>query len=158
VEATILEWRKRYSLRKVWFDPFQMVSVAQRLQKQHIQIEEYPQTVSNLTAATQNLFDLIQSRNLLLYPDPAIRLSVSPAVIVESRCGWRLDKLKQSHKVDVIVALSVAALAAIKGAAEPFYDPWSPEWDAAWGTAGDLDAPPPTPGWKLAGFKSREEA
>jgi hypothetical protein len=31
--------------------------------------------------------------------------------IVESARGWRLDKLKQSHKIDVVVALSLAALA-----------------------------------------------
>ena len=60
VEATLLDWRKRFVLRKVWFDPFQMVSVAQRLAKAHIQVEEYPQTVPNLTAATSNLFDLIK--------------------------------------------------------------------------------------------------
>ena len=47
-------------------------------------IEEYPQTVPNLTAATQNMFDLIQSRSLVLYPDAAMRLAVSRAIIVES--------------------------------------------------------------------------
>ena len=41
-------------------------------------IEEFPQTVPNLTAATQNLFDLIQSRQLVLYPDAAMRLAASP--------------------------------------------------------------------------------
>jgi phage terminase large subunit-like protein len=111
VEATLLDWRKRYLVRKVLFDPFQMVSVAQRLAKAHIQIEEYPQTVPNLTAATQNLFDLIQARQLTLYPDAQMRLAVSRAVIVESSRGWRLDKLKQQHKIDVVVALSMACLA-----------------------------------------------
>jgi phage terminase large subunit-like protein len=125
VEATILEWRKRYHLRRVWFDPFQMVSVAQRLAKAHIQIEEFPQTVPNLTAATQNLFDLIQARQLLLYPDAAMRLAASRAVIVESSRGWRLDKLKQQHKIDVVVALSMACLAAVRGQAEPAYDLWA---------------------------------
>ena len=125
VEATILDWRKRYHLRKVWFDPFQMVSVAQRLAKAHIQIEEFPQSVPNLTACTQNLFDLVQARTLALYPDAQMRLSVSRAVIVESSRGWRLDKLKQAHKIDVVVALSMAALAAVRGQSEPSYDLWS---------------------------------
>ena len=125
IEATLLDWRKRYLVRKVWFDPFQMVSVAQRLAKEHVPIEEYPQSVPNLTAATQNLFDLIQARTLVLYPDANMRLAVSRAIVTESSRGWRLDKLKQSHKIDVIVALSMAALAAVRGQSEPSYDLWA---------------------------------
>jgi phage terminase large subunit-like protein len=108
-----------------------MVSVAQRLEKAHIQIEPYPQTVPNLTAATQNLYDLIQSRGIILYPDAAMRLAISRAVFHESSRGWRLDKLRQSYKIDVIVALSMAALAAVKGQAEYSYDLWGPafEWN-----------------------------
>jgi len=129
VEATLLDWHKRFYLRKVWFDPFQMVSVAQRLEKAHIQIEPYPQTVPNLTAATQNLYDLIQSRGIILYPDAPMRLAISRAVIHESSRGWRVDKLRQSHKIDVIVALSMAALAAVKGQAEYSYDLWGPAFE-----------------------------
>ena len=65
------------------------------LAKAHVPIEEYPQSIPNLTAATSNLFDLIQSRGIALYPDAAMRLAVSHAIIAESSRGWRLDKLKQ---------------------------------------------------------------
>jgi phage terminase large subunit-like protein len=126
VERTLLEWRQRFVLRQVLFDPFQMAAVSQRLAKAHVPIEEYPQTVPNLTAATQNLFDLIQSRSLVLYPDAAMRLAASRAVIVESSRGWRLDKLKQAHKIDIIVALSMAALAAVRGQEKPGYDLFAP--------------------------------
>ena len=77
-------------------------------------VEEYAQTVPNLTAATSNLFDLISARQLVLYPDAEMRLSISQAIIVESSRGWRLDKMKQAHKIDVVVALSMAALAAVR--------------------------------------------
>ena len=63
VERTLLEWRQRFVLRQVLFDPFQMAAVSQRLAKAHVPIEEYPQTVSNLTAA------IIQSRSIALYSD-----------------------------------------------------------------------------------------
>ena len=96
VEPTIIDWRRRFVLRQVLFDPFQMAAVSQRLAKAHVPIEEYPQSVPNLTAATSNLFDLIQSRSIALYPDAAMRLAVSRAIIVESSRGWRLDKLKQA--------------------------------------------------------------
>ena len=124
VEQTILDWSKRYRVRKVWFDPFQMVAVGQRLAKAHIQVKEFAQTVANLTAATSNLFDLIQARQLILYPDAAMRLAVSRAIVTESARGWKLDKLKQSHHIDVVVALSMAALASVRGQSEPFYDLW----------------------------------
>jgi phage terminase large subunit-like protein len=126
VEATIIDWRKRFVLRQVLFDPFQMASTAQRLAKAHVPIEEYPQTVPNLTAATSNLFDLIQSRSIALYSDAAMRLAVSRAIIVESSRGWRLDKLKQQHKIDVVVALSMACLAAVRGQGKPGYDLFAP--------------------------------
>jgi phage terminase large subunit-like protein len=122
VEATLLDWNKRYHLRKVFFDPFQMVAVAQRLAKAGIRIEEFPQTLPNLTVATSNLFDLIQSRQIVLYPNADMRLAVSRAIIVESSRGSRLDKLKQSHKIDVVVALAMSALAAVRGQAEPYFD------------------------------------
>jgi hypothetical protein len=124
IEQTIFDWRKRFALRKVWFDPYQMAATSQRLAKEHIQVEEFPQTVGNLTAACQNLFDLLTGRNIVLYPSADIRLAANRAIAVEGSRGWRLDKLKQSHKIDVIVSLSMAALAAVKGQSEPYYNLW----------------------------------
>ena len=134
IESTLFDWSKRFRVRKIWFDPFQMVGTAQRLEKAHIAIEPYAQTLPNLTAVTSNLFDLIQSRSLILYPDSAMRLAVSRAIIVKSSRGWRLDKMKQSHKIDVVVALSMACLAAIRGQSESSY--------SLWGGAFDEDADP----------------
>jgi hypothetical protein len=70
IERTLREWHGRFRLRQVLFDPFQMASVAQRLAGEGIAIEEYPMTVSNLTAATSNLFDLISAHQLILDPRP----------------------------------------------------------------------------------------
>ena len=144
VERTILDWKKLFFIRKVWFDPFQMAAVSQRLAKAHVKIEEFPQhsqpppSIPNLTAATSNLFDLIQARQLVLYPDAGMRLAISRAIVTESSRGWKLDKLKQSHKIDVIVALSMACLAAIRGQSDPVetYDLFAGGFD--------LEDPPPT--------------
>jgi phage terminase large subunit-like protein len=135
-----------------------MVSVAQRLAKAHIKIEDYQQTIPNLTAATSNLFDLIQARQLVLYPDANMRTAASRAVLVQSSRGQRLDKLKQNHKIDVIVALSMACLAAVKGQNESSYDLHS-----GWLSDGDEDEQMntkdlPTPDWKLARFESEADA
>ena len=55
-----------------------------------------------------------------------MRLAVSRAIIVESSRGWKLDKLKQQHQIDVVVALSMAALAAVRGQEQPGYDLFAP--------------------------------
>jgi phage terminase large subunit-like protein len=113
IEETILDLNDRFSLRKVLCDPFQMASTMQRLSRAGISIEEYPQSSPNLTAASQNLFDLINGRNLIAYPSDELRLAISRAVAAETSRGWRITKDKQSHKIDVVVALGMACHAAV---------------------------------------------
>jgi terminase large subunit-like protein len=113
IEATVLDLAKRFKVCRVLFDPYQMQSTAQRLIRANIHIEEFPQSVGNLTLASQNLYELIEGRNLTAYPDAAMRLAVSRCVAIESSRGWRIAKEKQSHKIDVVVALGFAAWAAV---------------------------------------------
>ena len=112
VEKTLIDLCQRFAVRKILFDPYQMAATAQRLQNRGLPIREFPQSVPNLTAASQNLYELIQSRSLVLYPDVGMRLSASRAIAVETARGWRIAKEKQSHKIDSIVALGMAAHAA----------------------------------------------
>jgi len=119
VEATLLDWHRRFDVRQVLFDPYQMISSAQRLQRDGVVMEEFPQTVPNLTEAGNNFYELIKGRNLLLYADPVIRTAVSRTV--ETPRGWRLGKSQQVAKIDVVVALAMAALAAVR-AQQNFYD------------------------------------
>jgi phage terminase large subunit-like protein len=68
VEATVLDLNKRFRVIAVKTDPWQMQAVAQRLQRAGVRVEEFPQSPGNLTIASQNLYELIEGRNLLLYP------------------------------------------------------------------------------------------
>jgi phage terminase large subunit-like protein len=118
VERTLLQMRERFPrIQEIRFDPWQMVASAQRLTKAGLPMVEFPQTVSNLTEASQNLYDLIKGGNIIMYPDPDLRLAVSRAVAKETGRGWKIGKEKQSHRVDLVVALAQAALGAVKGAA-----------------------------------------
>ena len=121
IERTVLNLHKRFYVRKVLFDPYQMQATAQRLARAGLQVEEFPQSSANLTAAAQNLFDLIQDQRLIVYPDAGLRLAVSRAIAIETSRGWRIAKDKQSHKIDVVVALAMAALAAVRGQNESGY-------------------------------------
>ncbi|HJU11105.1 MAG TPA: terminase large subunit [Candidatus Binataceae bacterium] len=114
IERTLLELRRRFYVKEVRFDPFQLVAVAQRLALQGLPMVEFPQSVPNLTEASSNLYELVKGRNLRVYPDDEIRLAVSRAVALETSRGWRIAKEKQSHKIDVIVALAQAALGAVQ--------------------------------------------
>jgi phage terminase large subunit-like protein len=116
VEATLLEWRQRYALRGVYYDPYQMASTAQRLQKAGIRMVEFAQTPANLTAIGSNLFELIRARSIVAYPDNAISTALSHAIVKESSRGLQITKEKSSHKIDVVVALAMATYAAVKSA------------------------------------------
>jgi terminase large subunit-like protein len=122
IEATVLDLRKRFRVRKVLFDPYQMVASAQRLARQGVKMEEFPQSVPNLTAASQNLFELLQGRTLQLYPNAGIRLAMSRAIAIETARGWRIAKEKQNHKIDVVIALAMSALASVRSPGESNYD------------------------------------
>jgi phage terminase large subunit-like protein len=114
IERTLLGFRTDYFARKIFYDPYQMQASAQRLTKAGLRMIEFAQTPANLTAASQNLFDLIQEQRLVVYPDPDMRMAISRTVALEKPRGWRIDKEKQSHKIDVIVALAMAAYGAVQ--------------------------------------------
>ena len=68
---------------------------------------------------------------------------MSRAVAVESSRGWRIAKDKQNYKIDVVVALAMSALAAVRGQGEGSYLPYE-LWvgnDAA--DVVDVPQPPP---------------
>ena len=114
IEETILDLRKRFLVRRVHFDPYQMAASSQRLRRLGVQIFEYPQSVPNLTRSSQCVYELIKSQGIVLYPDDDIRLAVQRSVAVESTRGWRIAKDKTCHKIDVVVALGMACVAAVK--------------------------------------------
>jgi phage terminase large subunit-like protein len=118
IEATVLDLAARFQIVEARFDPYQMIASAQRLTAAGVPMVEFPQTVPNLTEASSNLYELIKSNNLIAYADDAVRLAVHRAVALETSRGWRIAKEKQSHKIDVVVALAQAALGATKGVHE----------------------------------------
>ena len=51
-----------------------------------------------------------------------MRLAISRAVAIETPRGWRITKDKQSHKIDVVIALAMAAHAAVQGQTESSFN------------------------------------
>jgi len=108
------ELNKGYQIEKILYDPYQLHDLSTRLSSEGITMEEYPQSTPNLTVMSQNLFELIQAGNLLLYPADDLRIQVARTVAVESSRGWRITKDKSNHKIDAIIALAMATYAAIE--------------------------------------------
>ncbi len=89
-------------------------SLVQTLREAGLEVEEYNQTLNNLTEATEALYSAFLTKNLRLYPAPDLRQQVLNAVSVETPRGIRLSKQKTSNKIDGAVALSFAVLSAIQ--------------------------------------------
>ena len=139
IETYLLDLSRRFLVRQILYDPWQMQATAQRLTKAKLPLEEFPQSTPNLTQASQCLFDMIESQSITLYPDAAMRLAVSRAVAIEGPRGWRIGKDKSAFKVDVVVALAMACHAAVQGAGQYRYtlEPFQPDYV-------DLDRREPT--------------
>jgi phage terminase large subunit-like protein len=120
VERTIRELCGRFMVRGIYYDPYQMASVAQRLATAGLPMREYTQTTDHLTEMGSNLYELVKGANLVLYPDDAIKLAMNRAVAKETPRGWKITKEKQSHKIDIVIAMAMAAIAAVeRGQNEP---------------------------------------
>jgi phage terminase large subunit-like protein len=118
IEATLLDLAKRFRIQRILYDPYQLAASMQRLAKQGLPVEEYPQTLDRLTAMGQQLYDLIMGQAFIAFPSEAMRLAISRTVAVENSRGWRISKEKASFKIDVVVALAMACFAAVKAQGE----------------------------------------
>ncbi len=122
LEAYLLELSRDYRLERVLYDPFQFHRSATTLKKVGLPMEEYPQTTPNLTAMGQNLWELVTGRNLVVYPDEAVKKAAGQAVAIETPRGWRIAKDKAVHRIDVIVALAMAARGCVGEGGESIFD------------------------------------
>ena len=94
---------------------------------------EFPLSFPNLTESSTNLYEIITGRNLVVYRDSDLRLAVSRTVALETSREWRITKEKASHKINVVVALAMAALGAVQqGQAPAKFEyipvPLTPRW------------------------------
>ena len=63
----------------------------------------------------QTLFDLLNGRVLRVYAADDLRQQALNTVAVETPQRWRIAKEKAAKKIDAIVALAIACVAAIEG-------------------------------------------
>ena len=114
IERAVLELQDRFSLQGVFYDPWQLSALAQRLTDAGVEMQEFPQTLGNLTAMGENLLSLFKDRNIEIYEDGDLGQSLRNAVGVESARGFKIGKPSAGKKIDLVVALAMSALAAVR--------------------------------------------
>jgi len=114
VERYIVDLASNYNLKEVLYDEYQFHRSAMTLEKHNINMTPFPQTSDRLTEMSQNLYDLIKGRNIVLYKDAELRAHAQKAVAQQTQRGWRIDKKAGKDKIDLIIALAMAALGSRK--------------------------------------------
>lgn len=114
MEKFLLELYDGYTLESVKYDPYQFHRSAVTLEKEGLHMEEYPQTLGNLTEIGQNIYDLVEYGNIILYACKDLRYEATCAIGKETSRGLQIRKDKSTAKIDEIVALAMAALDASK--------------------------------------------
>ena len=115
IEATLLDLAKRFRIKKILYDPYQLAASMQRLAKERLPVEEYPQTLDRLTAMSQQLYDLIMGQAFVAF-DTAITSADIAALIDEAEAG--IAKAEKEATVDQTLSLDPkAARQAIADAA-----------------------------------------
>jgi phage terminase large subunit-like protein len=115
IESYLRELHARYRVKAIVCDPYQLHRSITTLASAGLPIREFPQTVDRTTRMGQALFDLLTGRNLSLYSAPDLREQALSTVAVESVRGFRIAKERAAKKIDAIVALAMACVAALDG-------------------------------------------
>ncbi|HEY2922941.1 MAG TPA: hypothetical protein VGK77_28515, partial [Candidatus Binatia bacterium] len=113
VEEDLRTLNDQNDVVEVLCDPYQLHRSITTLHAAGIPIRKFPQTQANCTLMGQTLFDLLTGQNLELYQSDEMRQQALSTVAVENPRGWRIAKEKASKKIDAIVALAMACVAAM---------------------------------------------
>lgn len=106
----LLRIAQEYSLQGVWFDPFQALALAEDLRQANILCIEVQQTHSSRGPKDTALLELINNRQLCLYPHSDFDNLASKANAKELGNGLIfLKKASGRAKIDLLVALSNVA-------------------------------------------------
>jgi phage terminase large subunit-like protein len=117
VEDQILRLARRYDIREVHYDPFQMTRSADDLASLGFEMVEFPQTDTRMAIATRRFREHVAMELIKHDGDPVFSKHVGDAAVRDVRRGdgQRVDK--SSAAKDVKIDAAVAALMALDAAA-----------------------------------------
>jgi len=117
VEQYLLNLQRNYGRLNAAADPYQAGYLIERCERRGLRIEEYPQTVSNLTTLGNTLFDTLRQGRLVVPGVGAeeLRRHVLNCNARETNRGIRLIKSSHGGKIDLAIALGEAVVTAKTG-------------------------------------------
>ena len=113
VRDEIVRLKENDQLDAVYYDPYQMASIAIELERAGIRMKEFPQT-NQRTEADQQLYDAIVGGMIRHPNDPDLNEHIRNSIAKETVRGFRLAKDKTSLKIDLAVALSMSLYGCLK--------------------------------------------
>lgn len=116
VEMKLRELRAKFNISSIVYDPTHLLTIMLKLQREGFPTHIYEQTVPNMVAASQLLFDLFKNNNMESYPDDELRRQIQMAVAETTARGFRIVKSKLPIKhtfVDAAVAMAMASYDAV---------------------------------------------
>lgn len=108
-EDLLTVWAKQYKIAECRFDPYQAIRSAAEMRKKSITMTEYPQTPANLVQMATNLQGLFKVGGIMLYEDRDVRQNLLNASTKDAGRGARIIKRKKSRKIDLVIAIAMAA-------------------------------------------------
>ena len=115
VESELLKLYNKFTISSIRYDPTHLMTIMGRFKRKGLPVAPYEQTIPNMTAASQLLYDLLKNRKLEAYPEEELRKHVQMAVAETSSRGFRIVKSKRykTHFVDGAIALAMACHDAV---------------------------------------------
>jgi hypothetical protein len=113
VKADILKIHASYSLRTVFFDPYQAILLAEQLQKDGLRMQEVAFVGANLNEMAAEVLESFNSRSIELYRCKELIEDLGRLTIVERNFGFKLESARDaSGHADTGTAFALALLAA----------------------------------------------
>src|SRR3990167_6440326 len=116
VERELIDLYSKFNVASIVYDPTHLLQTMLRLKQKGFPTEPFQQSISNMTQASQLLYELFKNRNLEVYPDDDMRRHIQMAVAETTSRGFRIVKSRTSkrHHIDGALALAMACYAAVK--------------------------------------------
>jgi phage terminase large subunit-like protein len=126
VEPVLEKIFKSYSVAGLWYDPYQAVTLAQRLASKglgHRLVEVNQQT--QMTQAANTLQSAMMEGRLTLPDMPILRSHFEASAAKRTERGFRIIKLTQVKQIDGVVATAMALLGAATESGQGTHPAWN---------------------------------
>lgn len=123
LEGTVeayLDWaNSRFHVTSMVYDPHEFHRSMTTLLRKGYPMKEFTQTVENMTAASQQLFDVLKNKSLISYPDEELRSHIQNCVAENHGRGFRIVKGKERKgaHIDGATALAMSVYEAVENGA-----------------------------------------